>query len=366
MQRARLVLTAAALATLFAVRPADATPGHTLFIASGIPSEPQVTIDLETLEQGQLAVKLNRAESLACGPDGLLYAGLSGYAGSGVRQIVRFDQDGHGFTTVIDFAETPALEKSGGPEGLSFGPGGELYFNTRANSAELPHTGVWRLPAQGGLPVRVMLPFTIQNAEATAFLIAGPYEGHLIAADYANARIVRIAPPFDVPQTALDFIADVEDVNGLAVNSKGEIYAAKELVGIITKFAPDGAPLGEVASTEYCIRKLTMDASDNLYATTVEGPVLRVTPDGALTVVGDVPEGNGLDVCEVACAGCADGHGGASSGASEEALPDDGGCACRLDRGGTIQRGRAAALSALAMACVFVRRRPRRSADHMR
>jgi hypothetical protein len=84
--------------------------------------------------------------------------------------------DGRKIETVLDFATTPALAKSGGPEGLSFDPAtGELFFNTNLSAGPLPHTGVWRI--SGGVPQQVIPDFASVNtnvgARNTAFLPSG-------------------------------------------------------------------------------------------------------------------------------------------------------------------------------------------------
>jgi hypothetical protein len=124
------------------------------------------------------------------------------------------------------------------------------------------------------------------------------------------------------PAERITFITDVPDVNGIALNSAGEVFAAAELEGTIYRFAPGGTPLGLVAATPYCIRKLTFDANDDLCVSTVEGPVLRIVSDGTSDEIGMVNEGNGLDICEVEdcsecegdCHWCTLGPGGAGGG----------------------------------------------------
>ena len=117
--------------------------------------------DLTTHQPTQIATVNGFAQGLACGPDNRLYVALTGYgSGSPPRQIIRLNLDGTGQTVVLDFATTPALVNSGGPEGLSFGADGSLYFNTLFAEGYLQATGVWKLPPGSATPTQVILPFT--------------------------------------------------------------------------------------------------------------------------------------------------------------------------------------------------------------
>lgn len=315
-----LVAAAAALGVIAASTTAVAggRPHEFLFVACGIEIQCQTRIDLETGDATSLPVTVRGAESLVVGPDSNIYVGLSGYQGGDVRGVVRFDWAGESLESVIDFKKMKALESSGGPEGLSFGPDGDLYFNTRVSDEPmLPTTGLWRWAIPDGPLTHVAGSFGTGNGEGTAFLTAGPFKGHLLAAAYADGTIVRVAPPFDAEQEAITFISGVPDANGIAVDEEGDVYVALEESGDIYRFAPDGALIEVFAHIDYELRKLAFDGEGNLYVTSPEGPIHRVSPDGEVTQIGDVLEGNGVGVVTMI------------ENEAVTTLDEEGGCACR-------------------------------------
>ncbi len=254
-------------------------------------------------------------EGLTCGPDDGVYVTFSGAFG-GPRQIVRFSRDLSSSTVVLDFASTPALASSGGPEGPSFGPTKELFFNTRASQG-FPHTGIWKLPEPTppppptppvAAPVQLILPFAgfFGNGEGTAFAPSGRpvargrfqgFEHNLLAADSPNGRIVRWTFPFTPPQPAVNFITGLSSPNGIAVNNAGNVFVANNSTGLITSFAPNGTSPSVFASLVNPL-KIAFDAAGNLYAATFSGPVLRITPSKITTTIANIPgEPNGVAVC---------------------------------------------------------------------
>lgn len=119
--------------------------------ADGVGSSSTIsTFDLtQPIPQGTpIATVPGFASGLACGPDGNLYVALSGYSCcSPARQAWRVSLDGKTQTKVLDFDTTTvtALQSSGGPEGLKFGPNQALFFNTlTSHQGTLFATGVWR------------------------------------------------------------------------------------------------------------------------------------------------------------------------------------------------------------------------------
>lgn len=83
-----------------------------------------IKINQATREQTVIArLDSSSVEGLTFEPDGRLYLALTGISGP-PRRIVSFKPDGSDLTTVLDFATTPQLASSGGPEGPIFGPDG--------------------------------------------------------------------------------------------------------------------------------------------------------------------------------------------------------------------------------------------------
>lgn len=268
----RAACLALALVSLGRVDGVPQPPTGTLYVSSHERGF-VVRIDLETLRSERLPPDLPSATDLACGSDGRIYLSQDGAYG-GRRAIVSFDRDGTNLRTELDF-RTAAL--SGGPEGLSFGPGRQLFFNTRL--APGPHTGVWKFTPPGGRPTQVLLPFSLFGT-GVEFLTHAPLAGHLVAADLSGGRIVRRPPPFESGQPAVDFITGVGHVNDVAVNSRGYIFLSDRVRGVIRRCGTDGSSSALFANTLHQVRFVAFDALDNLYAPTFEGPVLRISPDG--------------------------------------------------------------------------------------
>jgi pimeloyl-ACP methyl ester carboxylesterase/sugar lactone lactonase YvrE len=267
--------------------------------------------DLTTHQATQIATVNGFAQGMACGPDGKLYVALTGYgSGSPPRQIVRLNLDGTGQTVVLDFATTPALVNSGGPEGPSFGLDGSLYFNTLLSHGNLQATGVWRLSPGSTTPTHVILPFTSSGASgsATAFLTASPFAGDLIATDINDYKVVRVAPPFNNPQTAINLITGIPEPAGLAVDAAGNLYVSQgtnPATNVVNKYAPDGTFLGALPPLGGNLAKMTFDSAGNLYVGLVNssGPsVMEIAPNGTATFFGNVvtSPANGVAVCPAA------------------------------------------------------------------
>jgi hypothetical protein len=266
-------------------------PTETLFISShelGF----VIRIDLETLASRRLPLDLTSATDLACASDGRIYLSQDGAYG-GRRAIISFERDGTNERVEFDF-RTAGL--TGGPEGLTFGPGGQLFFNTRFSPG--PQTGVWKFMPRGDRPTQVLLPFTLFGT-GVEFLAHAPFAGHLVAADFAGGRVVRRPPPFESAQTAVDFIIGVNDVNDVAVNSHGNIFLSNPVRGVIRRCGTDGRSCALFSRTLHQVRFIAFDAGGNLYAPTFEGPVLRISPDGVPRPLPGiiVPGGTGVTIC---------------------------------------------------------------------
>lgn len=278
-------------------------------------------------------------EDIACGPDGRVYAALSGAAGP--RKIISFKQDGSIVITVLDFDLLGALhplKTSGGPEGLSFEvlvqddgravPSGRLTFNTRhlpgdEETPAKPHTGVWVIDTDG-TPRRIVSPIATDGTpfgEGTVYLTKGPFQRHLLAVERTGGRVVRRGP-LPTPPTPADEAAGVNFLNppalpqnpiGITVDSNGDIFVSHTGSNDITRWFPTGPntpksapgapyqgfyahiPLGPIVFIEF-------DVKNNLYVSnvTAAGKVWKVTPSPieATELLGfTVPFGVGVAVC---------------------------------------------------------------------
>ena len=100
----------------------EVTPSLYTSLAPGGGSSGIVTrFDLASLQATRLATVSGFVSGLACGPDNKLYLALTGYGttGSNLRQIVCLNLDGSLDKVVLDFATTPVLASSGGPDSPS-------------------------------------------------------------------------------------------------------------------------------------------------------------------------------------------------------------------------------------------------------
>lgn len=280
-------------------------------------------------------------EDIACGPDGRVYAVLTGYKDH-PKQIVRFKQDGTGLFTVLDIPSLPdghPLKASGGPEGLSFEvlvqddgqavPAGRLTFNTRKDPG--PHTGVWVIDADG-TPKQVMATPAgagVPWGEGTVYLTKGPLKRHLLGVERTDGRVVKRGP---IP-TPADSLVGVNFLNaptlpqlpiGLAVDSNGDIFVSHKDSSDITRWAPTAPNTPKSAPTPPypgfwvhipapAIFFFEFDAADNFYVPTCttncpggvsDGKVYKVTPSRVVTALTDsnaelftVPHGVGAAVC---------------------------------------------------------------------
>jgi streptogramin lyase len=254
-------------------------------------------INLDTLASKVILTGLQSPEGGVYGPDGLLYFALSGEHG-GTRAIVRFNPDGTSLTTVMNMSNVPALVGSGGPEGPRFDSSGNLYFNTRVTPGSgFVGTGVWQIPGgtPGATPVQVISPYT-SYGEDLIFLNSGPFAGNLLAADFANNRMIRVAPPFVSAQTAINFTTTTSP-NGLAFNATGTLFVSESNTGLIKRFAPNGTFLGIFASVGSGSgpRKIGFDSAGNLYvANAYTNQVVRLDPSGTQTVIATVADANSI------------------------------------------------------------------------
>jgi hypothetical protein len=248
-----------------------------------------------------IATGLTSAEGLACGPDRLLYLSQSGVFGGPMR-IVRLDQNGQHLTTIVDFSKVPGLAGSGGPAGPAFDPrsSGQLFFGTTLAQG-LSNTGVWNESSLG--PVQSVLPFppngNANGAGATAFLTAGPFAGNFLAVDEANARVIRIPPPFNVAQAGIDFITtNLTSPVGLAINGAGNVFVSNT-DGTIQQYGPDGTALGLYANTGLHNMNITFDPTGRtLIVATQEGSVLEILTNGTQESLGTVAGGDGIAICK--------------------------------------------------------------------
>jgi len=221
-------------------------------------------------------------EDIVVGPDGMVYV-----CDSQGDRIFRMDQALENAEVVYDFSEEGGPQ---GPEGPSFGPSDDLYFNTRSPN----HSGIWKIPGIASIPFEdspFPAPVNVFDAGDTGSVFgegtAWTIDGRLLVVDRTNQRILRSDFAFS---TLIDLTGDLNvDPFGVAVNSSGDIFVAKFNAGNIERFLPDGTEPSIWASFDegegpYFIE---FDASDNLYVTTSGGGGMlqKVDPYGYISTI---------------------------------------------------------------------------------
>ena len=183
----------------------------------------------------------------------------------------------------------PAAGLVEGPEGPSLSPTGDLYFNTRGPDPDTPivATGVWSVA--GGDPANPavnVVPTFAAFGEGSVFGTAGASAGGLLAVDSRlfGGRVILSNPPGSAP---VDFIPDLPLPIGIAVNSSGEVFVAHYGFGNISKWSPDGVPVGDLITGLWRPLYLEFDSFDNaVIAEYTAFRAIQVDPSG--TVIAQV------------------------------------------------------------------------------
>jgi DNA-binding beta-propeller fold protein YncE len=253
--------------------------------------------------------------SVVISPDGLAFdqAGNLYVANSGGNYIEKFAADG---TPLGNFGDSSFLND---PEGLVFDTNGNLYVANNVPASWSPSIVKFDPSGNGSIVATNML-------DSPQFL-AFDEAGNLYVSNYGQNDVVKVTPAgvssvfagisfpdgmtfdgsghlifgsdwgyiekFDTNGILVSTIySTVHNVNGLAVDSAGNVYAANSLVGgTIEKFDTNG--VGTVfASHLYPSYGMAMDASDNIYvAYDGENLIYKYAPNGS----GAVFTTNGLN-----------------------------------------------------------------------
>jgi len=236
---------------------------------------------------------LTAPEDGGCRGDGTLYFADNFSGGGTGGRIVSFDRTGGGLTTVYDGSTSPVPSLR--PEGVSFGPSGDLFFNTRGNPAA--DGAVWRIPGASGTPVPATAIYT-GFGEGTAFRA----NGNLLAVGRAEGQVVEFSPPFSSTNAGTVFASGLAFPFGIAINSSGGVFVADGGTGNIEAFSSTGTPLGTFASGFLGPYFMEFDLADNLYVSDA-GSIEKFAPGGAKTTILTLTEPEelalGLALCRV-------------------------------------------------------------------
>jgi DNA-binding beta-propeller fold protein YncE len=210
---------------------------------------------------------LNSPYGLAFDTNGNLYV-----ANDASSSIVKFDPSGNGSIFATDLLDTPTS--------LAFDKAGNLYVSNYGQSAnnvvKITPGGVSSVFAVAGISFPDGLTF-----DSNGYLMVGNDWGSYLQKFDTNGSLVATIYP------------TVYNVNGLAVDSAGNVYAANSFVGgTIEKFDTNG--VGTIfASHLYPSYGIAADAADNIYvAYDNENLIYKYAPNGS----GGVFTTNGLNV----------------------------------------------------------------------
>jgi DNA-binding beta-propeller fold protein YncE len=246
--------------------------------------------------------------SVVISPEGLAFdqAGNLYVANSGGNFISKFAADG---TFLGDFGDSDYLDE---PHGLAFDTDGNLYVANDVPASWSP--SIVKFDASGNGSV-----FATDMLDSPQFL-AFDQAGNLYVSNYGQNDVVKFTPAgvgsvfagisfpdgmtfdgsghlligsdmgylekFDTNGVLVSTLySTVQNVNGLAVDSAGNVYAANSLIGgTIEKFDPNG--VGTVfAARLYPSYGMAVDDADNIYvAYDYDNLIYQYAPDGSGTV----------------------------------------------------------------------------------
>ncbi len=210
---------------------------------------------------------LNSPHGMAFDTNGNLYV-----ANDAADSIVKFDTSGNGSVFATDLLDTPSS--------LAFDKAGNLYVSNYGQSAnnvvKITPGGVSSVFAASAISFPDGLTF-----DSSGYLVVGNDWGSYLQKFDTNGSLVAT------------IYSTVHNVNGLAVDRAGNVYAANSFVGgTIEKFDTNG--VGTIfASHLYPSYGIAADAADNLYvAYDIENLIYKYAPNGS----GGVFTTNGLNM----------------------------------------------------------------------
>jgi sugar lactone lactonase YvrE len=239
----------------------------------------------------------------------------------GTDSVLRYDETG-----VLLGAFAPAFGFSE-PNGIAFDSTGNVYVSNGGNRVEKFDASGNHLQTIGGSlvgPAGIAFD-TLDNLYVAEFIFGGQEiekfdsSGSPLGA-FGAAELVS---PFGVGFTAGGTLLVVDDntghvesydtagvwqgtfvntlantTRGLAIDSAGNVYVGIWAAGVIRKYTPGGALVGDFATGVAGVYHMDFDDQDNLYACALNfGEVHKIEPDGTKTVFASgisFPEGIGI------------------------------------------------------------------------
>ena len=209
--------------------------------------------------QTTVATNLSFPEGITLGPDGLIYV-----CEPDDHTILRINPL-NGVSQTVYSGEEEGLT----PEGPSFSPSGDLYFNTKDHVAvyKISSSVLAALPDGGATPASVENSDGISFGEGTAFDI----NHNLLIVDRSGSAVLR----FLLSSSTFDDAHKIVGINmpiGVAVSSGGDIFVANNGTNSISRFANDGSSKGTYltfAASDLPFF-LKFDSNDTLYVVTAD------------------------------------------------------------------------------------------------
>lgn len=255
----------------------------------------------ESAENGALVIFSN-INAVATSPSGRVYLA----DGSAIRYI---DPNGY-FNTIAGSSGIGGDIDANGLEASFSDPGG--LATDRAGNVFVADTGngrIRKISLNGD--VTTILNLRKRNVSDDIVAIAVDSLGNLFFVDRISGTVYKAkAESYAVIPLDLGFgVVGLESPQGIAADSKGNVFVADSGNRVIRKIPPTG--MSTIFAGEFGVagvrdglgagarfffpNGLAADVFDNIYVADVNGTVRKITPDGVVTTIGGSADGYGND-----------------------------------------------------------------------
>ena len=206
--------------------------------------------------------------SVVISPDGLAFdkAGNLYVANSGGNYIEKFAADG---TPLGNFGDTSFLND---PEGLAFDTNGNLYVANNVPASGSPSIVKFDPSGNGSIIATNML-------DSPQFLTFDE-AGNLYVSNYGQNDVVKITPA-----GVSSIFAGIAYPDGMTSDGSGHLIFGSDM-GYLEKFATNGVLVSTIYSTVHNVNGLAVDSAGNVYAANslVGGTIEKFDTNGVGTV----------------------------------------------------------------------------------